>query len=77
MIKRVKSHKAGFVKDSNISDQTGGHSCPEERTNDSTAAVEMMVPQGESIRNSNEQDYRVSRMSLDTKVEESRHPFIR
>lgn len=79
MVKRVKSHKAGFVKsDSNLRpDQTlkdvlalkekSGHSTVAV-TNDGTADGKIM-----GIVTS--RDYRISRMSMDTKVSEVMTPF--
>ncbi|MDD6467531.1 MAG: IMP dehydrogenase [Erysipelotrichaceae bacterium] len=79
MVARVKSYKAGFVpSDSNV--------CPEdtlqdvlnllEKTGHSTMAVtEDGTAQGRLVGVLTSRDYRVSRMSLDTKVSEVMTPF--
>ena len=72
MVKRVKDHKAGFVKsDANIRpDQTLGDLLAlKERTGHSTTAVtEDGTPDGKMVGLVTSRDYRISRMSLDTKV---------
>ncbi|NLP30759.1 MAG: IMP dehydrogenase [Clostridiales bacterium] len=79
MIKRVKSYKAGFVKsDSNIRpDQTLADILAlKKRTGHSTVAVtDDGTPDGKVLGIVTSRDYRVSRMSLDTKVEEFMTPF--
>ncbi|MGI6728365.1 MAG: IMP dehydrogenase [Anaerovoracaceae bacterium] len=79
MVKRVKSHKAGFVKsDSNIRpDQTledilalkkkSGHS--------TVAVTDDGTAEGKVLGIVTSRDYRVSRMSLDTKVKDFMTPF--
>ncbi|MBQ3921308.1 MAG: IMP dehydrogenase [Firmicutes bacterium] len=72
MVGRVKSYKAGFVKsDSNIRpDQTLGELLAlKERTGHSTMAVtDDGTPDGKVVGIVTSRDYRVSRMSMDTKV---------
>ena len=79
MVKRVKDHKAGFVKsDANIRpDQTLGDLLAlKERTGHSTTAVtEDGTPDGKMVGLVTSRDYRISRMSLDTKVSEFMKPF--
>ena len=79
MIKRVKSHKAGFVKsDSNIRpDQTLADILAlKEKSGHSTVAVtEDGTSSGKIVGLVTSRDYRVSRMSLDTKVSEFMTPF--
>lgn len=79
MVKRVKSHKAGFVKsDSNL--------CPDQtlkdildlkaRTGHSTVAVtDDGTSEGKILGIVTSRDYRVSRMDLGTKVSEIMTPF--
>jgi len=79
MVTRVKSHKAGFVtSDSNIRpDQTLADILAlKEKTGHSTVAVtDDGTPEGKVLGIVTSRDYRVSRMSLDTKVEEFMTPF--
>jgi len=79
MIKRVKSHKAGFVKsDSNIRpDQTLADILAlKARSGHSTVAVtDDGTSGGRVLGIVTSRDYRVSRMSLDTKVSEFMTPF--
>ncbi|MGI6730380.1 MAG: IMP dehydrogenase [Anaerovoracaceae bacterium] len=79
MIKRVKSHKAGFVKsDSNIRpDQTLKDILElKEKSGHSTVAVtDDGTPEGKVLGIVTSRDYRISRMSLDTKVSEFMTPF--
>ena len=79
MIRRVKAHKAGFVKsDSNISpDNTLADVLRlKERTNHSTMAVtEDGTANGKLLGIVTSRDYRVTRMSLDTKVSEFMTPL--
>ncbi len=79
MVKRVKSHKAGFVKsDTNIRpDQTlGDVMALKERTGHSTVAVtEDGTSDGKVVGLVTSRDYRPSRMSKDTKVSEFMTPF--
>lgn len=79
MIKRVKSHKAGFVKsDSNIRpDQTLADIVAlKEKSGHSTMAVtEDGTSEGKIVGLVTSRDYRVSRMSADTKVSEFMTPF--
>ena len=74
MIRRVKAHKAGFVKsDSNISPNSTLVDVLrlKEKTNHSTMAVtEDGTANGKLLGIVTSRDYRVSRMSLDTKVSE-------
>ena len=73
MVARVKSHKAGFVtSDSNVRpDQTlKDILCLKEKTGHSTVAVtDDGTPEGKVLGIVTSRDYRVSRMSMDTKVE--------
>jgi len=79
MIRRVKSHKAGFVKsDSNIRpDQTLADILTlKEKSGHSTVAVtEDGTSSGKIVGIVTSRDYRISRMSLDTKVSEFMTPF--
>ena len=79
MIKRVKTHKAGFVKsDSNIRpDQTLAELLAlKERTGHSTVAVtEDGTAKGKLVGLVTSRDYRVSRMDSSTKVAEFMTPF--
>ena len=79
MIRRVKSHKAGFVKsDSNISPDATLKDVLrlKEKTNHSTMAVtEDGTANGKLLGIVTSRDYRVTRMSLDTKVEEFMTPL--
>ena len=79
MVKRVKDHKAGFVKsDANIRpDQTLGELLDlKARTGHATTAVtEDGTSEGKILGLVTSRDYRVSRMSLDTPVAEFMVPF--
>lgn len=79
MVRRVKSHKAGFVtSDANIKpDQTLGELLElKERTGHSTTAVtEDGTAEGKMVGLVTSRDYRISRMSLDTKVKDFMTPF--
>jgi IMP dehydrogenase len=79
MIRRVKSHKAGFVKsDSNIRpDQTLADIIAlKARSGHSTVAVtDDGTAEGKVLGIVTSRDYRISRMSLDTKVSEFMTPF--
>ncbi len=79
MVARVKSHKAGFVtSDSNIRpDQTLADILAlKERTGHSTVAVtDDGTAEGKVLGIVTSRDYRVSRMSMDTKVSEFMTPF--
>ncbi|MCR5481847.1 MAG: IMP dehydrogenase [Clostridia bacterium] len=79
MVKNVKTHKAGFVKsDSNIRpDQTLGDVLELKRkSGHSTVAVtEDGTSAGRIVGLVTSRDYRLSRMSLDTKVSEFMTPF--
>ena len=79
MVKRVKSHKAGFVKsDSNIRpDQTLKDILAlKDKSGHSTVAVtDDGTPEGKVLGIVTSRDYRISRMSLDTKVSEFMTPF--
>ena len=79
MVKRVKSHKAGFVKsDSNIRpDQTLTDILAlKEKSGHSTVAVtEDGTSNGKIVGLVTGRDYRVSRLSADTKVSEFMTPF--
>ena len=72
MVKKVKSHKAGFVtSDANIRpDQTLGELLElKERTGHSTTAVtEDGTAEGKMVGLVTSRDYRVSRMSMETKI---------
>lgn len=79
MVRRVKSHKAGFVRsDSNIRpDQTLADILAlKERSGHSTVAVtDDGTPEGRMVGLVTSRDYRVSRMASDTKVREFMTPF--
>ncbi|MGI6204999.1 MAG: IMP dehydrogenase [Anaerovoracaceae bacterium] len=79
MVSKVKSYKAGFVpSDANIRpDQTLKDVLElKERTGHSTTAVTADgTPEGEMLGMVTSRDYRISRMSLDTKVSEFMTPF--
>ena len=79
MLRRVKSHKAGFViSDSNIRpDQTLSDILElKERTGHSTVAVtDDGTPRGRFLGIITSRDYRVSRLSRDTKVSEFMTPI--
>ncbi len=79
MVKRAKSHKAGFVKsDSNVSpDATMADVVAlKEKTGHSTVAVtEDGTAEGKLVGIVTGRDYRVSRMDPDTKVSEFMTPF--
>ncbi|MCI8630675.1 MAG: IMP dehydrogenase [Firmicutes bacterium] len=79
MVRRVKSHKAGFVRsDSNIRpDQTLADILAlKERSGHSTVAVtDDGTPEGKMVGLVTSRDYRVSRMAPDTKVSEFMTPF--
>ena len=79
MVARVKAHKAGFVySDSNIKpDQTLADILAlKEKTGHSTVAVtEDGTATGKLLGIVARRDYRVSRMSLDTKVADFMTPF--
>ena len=79
MVKRAKSNKAGFVtSDANIRpDQTLGELLElKKRTGHSTTAVtEDGTPEGKLVGLVTSRDYRISRMSLDTKISEFMTPF--
>ncbi|MBO4282283.1 MAG: IMP dehydrogenase, partial [Bacteroidales bacterium] len=79
MVRRVKNHKAGFVRsDSNIRpDQTLADILQlEERTGHSTVAVtDDGTATGKLIGIVTSRDYRVNRMSMDTKVSEFMTPI--
>lgn len=81
MIRRVKAHKAGFVKsDSNLKEDTTLEEviALKEKTGHSTMAVtEDGTPNGKLVGIVTSRDYRVTRMSLDTKVKEFMTPFNR
>jgi IMP dehydrogenase len=79
MLSRVKNHKAGFVSsDSNIKpEQTLGDILKlKEQTGHSTVAVTYDgSSNGKLLGLVTSRDYRISRMSLDTKVQEFMTPF--
>lgn len=79
MVRRVKSHKAGFVRsDSNLKpDQTLKDIIAlKERSGHSTVAVtDDGTAEGKILGIVTSRDYRVSRISLDTKVAEIMTPF--
>ncbi|MEG0829953.1 MAG: IMP dehydrogenase [Anaerovoracaceae bacterium] len=79
MVKKVKSHKAGFVtSDANIRpEQTLGELLElKERTGHATTAVtEDGTAEGKMVGLITSRDYRVSRMSLETKVKDFMTPF--
>lgn len=79
MIERVKSYKAGFVRsDSNLRpDQTLADVIElKERLGHSTIAItEDGTPEGKMVGLVTSRDYRISRMSLDEKIETFMTPF--
>ena len=79
MVRKVKNHKAGFVaSNTNIRpDQTLAELLElKERTGHSTTAVtEDGTAEGKMVGLVTSRDYRVSRMSMDTKVSEFMTPF--
>ncbi len=79
MIRKVKSHKAGFVRsDSNLRpDQTLADVLAlKEKSGHSTIAItEDGTPEGKILGIVTSRDYRVSRMSTDTKISEFMTPF--
>lgn len=79
MVKRVKSHKAGFVgSDSNLTPENTLKDVIElkERTNHSTMAVtDDGTANGKLLGIVTSRDYRISRMSLDLKVKEFMTPL--
>ena len=79
MIRRVKAHKAGFVKsDSNLTEETTLREviALKEETGHSTMAVtEDGTSNGKLVGIVTSRDYRVSRMSLDAKVKDFMTPF--
>ncbi len=81
MVKRVKEHKAGFVKsDSNLSPEAtlADVVALKERTGHSTVAVtEDGTPDGKLVGIVTGRDYRVSRMDPATKVAEFMTPFAK
>lgn len=78
MIKKIKSHKAGFVEsDSNISpDKTLGDilALKEERGHSTIAVTEDGTKNGKLVGIVTGRDYRVSRMSTDVKISEFMTP---
>ena len=79
MVRRVKLYKAGFVRsDSNITPESALSDVIDlkERTGHSTVAVtDDGTPEGRLVGIVTSRDYRVSRMSPDTKVAEFMTPF--
>ena len=79
MVRTVKNHKAGFVEsNTNIRpDQTLAELLAlKERTGHSTTAVtEDGTSEGKMVGLVTSRDYRISRMSMDTKVSEFMTPF--
>ena len=79
MVRNVKSYKAGFVKsDSNVSPKSTLEDVLDlrQRTGHSTVAVtDDGTPGGKLMGIVTDRDYRVSRMSLDVKVETFMTPF--
>lgn len=79
MVARVKNYKSGFVSsDSNIKPSTTLREilALKDRTSHSTMAVtEDGTPTGKLVGIVTSRDYRVTRMSLDTKAEEFMTPF--
>ena len=79
MVKRVKSHKAGFVKsDSNVreDDTVADIVALKEKTGHSTVAVTSDgTAEGKLLGIVTGRDYRVSRMSMDTKVKDFMTPL--
>lgn len=79
MVKKVKDYKAGFVfSDSNLNPNNTLEDVIKlkEKTNHSTIAITKDgTPNGKLVGVVTSRDYRVSRMSLDTKVKEFMTPF--
>ena len=79
MVRRVKSHKAGFVKsDSNLRpDQTLADviALKEKRGHSTIAITEDGTAEGKIVGIVTGRDYRPSRMDLDTKISEFMTPF--
>ena len=79
MIRRVKAHKAGFVKsDSNLTEETTLEEVVrlKEETGHSTMAVtEDGTPNGKLVGIVTSRDYRITRMYMDTKVKEFMTPL--
>ncbi|MBQ7800465.1 MAG: IMP dehydrogenase [Oscillospiraceae bacterium] len=79
MVKRAKSYKAGFVKsDSNLSPESTLAEVVDlkEKTGHSTVAITSDgTADGKLVGIVTGRDYRISRMSLDTKVKEFMTPF--
>ena len=79
MVRKVKSYKAGFVtSDSNlVPDQTLADvlALKEKKGHSTMAVTEDGTPNGKLLGIVTERDYRVSRMSMDTKVSEFMTPF--
>ena len=79
MVRRVKSHKAGFVpSDSNLTPESTLKDILnlKEKTKHSTVAItEDGTPHGKLLGVVTSRDYRVTRMSLDIKVKEFMTPF--
>ena len=79
MVRKVKSYKAGFVtSDSNlVPDQTLADvlALKEKKGHSTMAVTEDGTPHGKLLGIVTERDYRVSRMSMDTKVSEFMTPF--
>ena len=79
MVRKVKAYKAGFVySDSNLSpnDTLADVIKLKEKTNHSTIAITKDgTPNGKLVGVVTSRDYRISRMSLDTKVKEFMTPF--
>ena len=79
MVKKVKDYKAGFVfSDSNLNPNNtlADVLALKEKTNHSTIAITKDgTPNGKLVGVVTSRDYRVSRMSLDTKVKEFMTPF--
>jgi len=79
MVKRVKDYKAGFVfSDSNLNPNNtlADVIALKEKTNHSTIAITKDgTPNGKLVGVVTSRDYRISRMSLDTKVKEFMTPF--
>ena len=81
MIRRVKAHKAGFVKsDSNLTEETTLEEVVrlKEETGHSTMAVtEDGTPNGKLVGIVTSRDYRITRMSMETKVKDFMTPFAK
>ena len=79
MVRKVKAYKAGFVySDSNLSPNNTLADVIKlkEKTNHSTIAITKDgTPNGKLVGVVTSRDYRISRMSLDTKVKEFMTPF--